>query len=491
MQNAEIIELKKQLLERDIIIEKLQFELDQLKRIVFGKTSEKVDNTGDKPNEYNQMALFEQEKKSLDNVEIEQSIQAHTRTITRTNNPVRKGLPENLRREIIVLNPENVIEGSRKIGEEITEILEYKKPEIYVKQYVRPKYSIPGQEGIAIAKLPERIVNKGIFGNSIMAHVIVSKFVDHIPLHRQVNIFSRLSTEISYNTLVENVNKFGSELIVFRELIQEQIRQSNYRQLDESTLKVMNEGKKGNSHLGYMWVSHAPRQNLVLFEYHPSRSGQVAKSIMEGSSGYLQTDGYSAYHQFNENKDIIHMYCMAHVRRKFFEALQYNKNISQYAMDIIAKLYGIEKIIREANLNDIEILSIRQKESIPILDEFKTFLLENKIKSTPSSPIGKAINYAINCFDGLTVYTTQPQLQIDNNLIENKIRPLALGRKNYMFAGNHQAAENTATFYSLIACCQLNNVCPQRWFETVFEKLPQEKINNLQYLMPNSDFWKS
>lgn len=502
MQNTEILELIKQLQSRDKTIadfeyktqklelhnQQLQLQLEQLKRLIFGKKSEK-NKAQDNPL---QATLFELPQ--IETITQTKEIPAHTVSKTIATNEKNKSsrnpLPAHLERKEFIITPENIPAGSVIIGEEITEILEIENPKFYVNKIIRPKYKVPSSNNILIGKLPERIINKGVLGDSIVADMIIKKYVDHIPVYRQQKGYKRIGIDIEYNTMLENMQFYGKSLTPLYYCLMKLVMKSWYVQNDETSFKVIDESKKGKIHLGYMWVTHSPPNNLILFTYNKSRSTEAANSILKDFKGYLQTDAYSAYGNLKNADDIIHMYCMAHVRRKFFDAKKNNASLANYALDLIRNLYAIEETLREEKYSDEQMLEIRQTKSIPLLNQFKEWLKENLLKVTPKSPIGVAIGYALKCYDGLIIYTQHAKLQIDNNQIENKIRPVALGRKNYMFSGSHNAAQISAIYYSLVGSCILNNVNPNTYFEKLFKIIPNEKVNNLEYLLPNSDFWK-
>ncbi len=247
-----------------------------------------------------------------------------------------------------------------------------------------------------------------------------------------------------------------------------------YLQADETGIKVLESDKKGACHLGYYWVYHAPVDGLVVFDYQKGRGQEGPKEMLIDFSGVLQSDGYGVYGALFKNSEKVNqLYCMAHIRRKFDEAVHYDKARASYAVEQIGELYAIEKHIREAfpSLSEDEIVALRIKGALPLLDTIKAWLLEEYPKVLPQSPIGKAIAYALPLWDKMYAYTLHGHLQIDNNAIENAIRPVALGRKNYLFAGTHHSAQNAAMVYSLFATCHKHEVNPGQWLIDVLHKL--------------------
>lgn len=232
--------------------------------------------------------------------------------------------------------------------------------------------------------------------------------------------------------------------------------------------------KKGACHLGYYWVYHAPVDGIVIFDYQKGRGQAGPKEMLSDFSGVLQSDGYGVYQALFKNSEKVNqLYCMAHIRRKFDEAVNYDKERATYAVEQIGNLYGLEKHIREATpqLSESEIVVLRRNQATPILDEIKKWLLAEYPKVLPQSPIGKAVAYAIPLWDKMYTYTLHGHLQIDNNGVENAIRPIALGRKNYLFAGTHHTSQNAAMVYSLFATCNKHEVNPQQWLIDVLQKL--------------------
>ena len=222
---------------------------------------------------------------------------------------------------------------------------------------------------------------------------------------------------------------------------------------------------------------------LVLYEYDPSRGQTAPGKFLTDYKGYLQTDGYVVYDALS-NKQIKLAGCMAHARRYFFEAQQNDNARAGWMLDKLQELYAIEDVARKLNYTNGQRFTIRQKKSLPILNDIKNWLNENQLLVTPKSPVGKAIAYMQIRWAKLTLFATDGLLEIDNNLVENVIRPIALGRKNYLFAGSHQAAARAGIIYSFITCCKKNNIDPYKWLEDTLTKLPDTKKSELYKLLP-------
>ena len=353
--------------------------------------------------------------------------------------PGRNPLPASLPREDVVLEPTEDVTDCICIGEEITEVLEIKAAEFFVKRFVRPKYARKNDQGIAIADTQNRVIEKGIAGPSVLAMIIVSKFIDHLPIHRQLAIFKRIGIELKYNTVLDWSNQCLNVLVPLYDLLKKKVFESGYIQADETTLKVLDNEKKGSAHQGYLWAYRSAIEKLIYFEYQPGRGKTGPAELLKNYRGYLQTDGYGAYDQFALRKNITILNCMAHARRYFKEAEDNDKSRAQYALTEIQKLYAIEREIKELSLE--EKCRIRQEQSSPILKALGEWMIEQHAQVTPKSAIGKALEYSLKRWQELSRYTSSGELQIDNNLIENDIRPIALGRKNYLFAGSHESAQ--------------------------------------------------
>ena len=254
--------------------------------------------------------------------------------------------------------------------------------------------------------------------------------------------------------------------------------------VDESPIKVQDKDKKGACHQGYMWVRYAPLSKSVLFEYYKSRSTKGPIDDLSSFTGYVQTDGYSGYTHLASLQNITHLSCWAHARRYFEKALQNDKERASHVMKLIQLLYAIEALARESDMSHEDRHKLRMDKTLPIINEIGQYIYKEKNNVTPQSPIGKAFDYCSNRWTSLQNYLTHGMLEIDSNLVENSIRPLALGRKNYLFAGSHDAAKDIALFYSFFATCTKNNVDPQKWLIHVIQNINDTKTSQLKYLLP-------
>lgn len=468
-------------------ISSLSFELDKLRKYIFGSKSEKFPHKNSDPQ---QMGLFDlgtsqaqQEELSDKAVETAEKKPAKKRA----KGQGRMNLPENLRREIIIIEPEEDTTGCVKIGEEVTEVLELIPAEFYVKQYVRPKYARSNGQGVMIGELPERVIDKGIPSESVITQMSVDKYVYGMPLHRQIDKYQRLGVNIPASTASDWLLKGWRSLVPLWELLRLLVLEQKYLQADETPLKVLDRDHKNGIHQGYLWLYHAPADKIVLFDYQKGRSSNGPKTMLDNFSGIIQTDGYSVYESlFANHPHIMLIYCMAHARRKFVDALKYDKEKATYVLERMQQLYAIERRMRDDENTWEEKTTIRQKEALPVLEELKKWMLEQLPQVLPKSPLGIALAYTFPRWEGLCAYAMHGQLEIDNNLAENAIRPIAIGRKNYLFAGSHQAAEMTAAMYSFMATCKKNGVDEFAWLKDVLERIQSIKHKDLYQLLPNN-----
>jgi len=471
--------------------EYLRFQISELQRMIFGSKSERFrpDKVDDR-----QLDLFADVQEMLADTRQEEVTVKQTVIYEREKakkKPVRSRLPEHLRREEEIIEPMDIPEGAVKIGEALTEILEYKPADIYVRVIIRPKYVVPGTEGegcVVVAPMPSLPVVKGNAGAGILSHICVSKFIDHLPFYRQAEIFKRQKIPVAESSLKGWYAAACRLLEPLYEILIHEIMGCDYLQADESPIPVLTSDKPGATHKGYMWVFHAPVEGLACFRYGKSRSGEVAAGFIDGYRGALQTDAYAGYDQYKNKDHITLLGCMVHSRRKFEHAKENSPSKSRQALALYAKLYRIEERAREEGMSFEERHLLRMQQSIPAMKELKQWLDEQREQVLPRSPLGIAVSYTLNIWERLERTMTDGKFEIDNNKIENKIRKLALGRKNYMFCGSHEGAERNAMMYSFFACCSEAGVNPTEWMTDVLNRIPDHHANKLSELLPHN--WK-
>jgi transposase len=410
-----------------------------------------------------------------------------TKTTIVSKHKGREAFAPHLRREVTVVEPQGIdTVTATKIGEDITETLAYTPSELYVKQTRRPRYATPITGTVIQAPAPARAIEKCSADSSLLAQIAVEKYIDHLPLYRQIKRYERMGVNISDSTMGDWVRQLAHALAGIYARHKELVLTSRYLHADETVIQVMTEERKGATHQGYYWVYQSHHDRLVLFDYRPGRGREGPESILKDYKGYLQTDGYAGYDIFKDHPDITLFYCMAHARRKFHEALSNDKERASYALSQIQQLYTIERHCRQNSIAHEALTQYRQEHAVPVLHALRTWMQQAYAEVLPKSAIGKALAYSLQRWDGLSLYATNGMLNIDNNPVENSIRPVALGRKNYLFAGSHAAAERGAIFYSLFATCKVHGVNPYNWLKDVLDKLAYWKLANIDELLPQN-----
>jgi transposase len=417
---------------------------------------------------------------------------------------VRLPLPEDLRREEEIIEPEDKDESWVRIGEEITEVLEHKPGELYVRRIIRPKYAvkpIANQEaeeanadeepGVRVAALPLMPLPRSNAGASLLAELLINKYQHHLPFHRQIGIFKQIGVTLPASTIN---GWFQGSCDLLRALffrLQEIVLSSDYIQVDESTVPVIH-SKKSRTVKAYLWMVRSVMKNMVFFHYDKgSRKQRVVVNLLKDYQGAIQTDGYEAYSIYEQKKGVLLLGCWAHARRKFEESLKEDKTGAEYALAQIGKLYQVEAMADDQKLDYEQRAELRRRLAYPIMCAFEKWVVNYYPKVFPKGRMGKALSYTYSIFHRLSRYHLDGRYKPDNNLAENAIRPLAIGRKNYLFCGNHEAAENAAVIYSLLGCCKASDVNPREWLTDVLTKIPAYNNDyslDLADLLPHN--WK-
>ena len=427
--------------------------------------------------------------------QTEQGENQHTERIEYTRSkgsarthPGRVHLPEHLPVEQVVIDPPEDLSAMVCIGQLVTDKLEIVPAKAFIKRYIRNKYVVKGDPGagVMVADLPDELSDKSIAGASVMAQVVADKYADHLPLYRQQQRFSRHGISIASSTLGSWVATAGDYLGILYEHQLAHTKSQGYLQVDETPVPVLESEKKGKTHQGYYWVYYSPLTRCVLFDYQRGRGRAGPAGMLEGFSGYLQTDGYSVYESFGDRPEIIHLGCWAHARRYFERALESDRQRAGYAMGKIQVLYAIERSAREDKLPAVQRKALRAEQSVGILDELGEWISATGPQTEPTSALGKALYYTARHWDKLNVYVNDGSLEIDNNLVENQIRPTVLGRKNFLFAGSHKAAQRAAMFYTMMGNCKLHGVDPVHWLEYVIRNIMSTKYENVPSLYPQT-----
>lgn len=462
----------------------LKFQVEYYKRLAFGQKRERFEGDKDQmslPFEMNPETAQKQEEQVKEKLTYE-------RRKSTSNHKGRQPLPEHLPVEVIEIYPKEDISTMVCIGKEVTEELEYKPASFYIKRYIRYKYAPKNKEGVVIGELPNRVIEKGIPGAGLLAWILTCKYLEHLPLYRLLQGFKRAKIPIASSTL-EGWTRQALKIIdiLYQHLLID-TRAMGYLQSDESPIKVIDKSKKGTTHRGYYWVHHNPIDKTVLFDYQPGRSREAADHVLADFKGYLQTDAYAAYDKIGKREGVTHLNCWAHARRVFDQAKDNDKERAQKALTFIQQLYAVEARARAEKMTPQQRKELRLEKSLPILNEFGKWMFQQmrNHQILPKSPIGKAFCYSMERWDQLNAYLKDGVLEIDNNLVENAIRPLALGRKNYLFAGSHDAAQRAAGIYSFFAICKKHEVNPYQWLKYVLENIHTINHKNIRDLYPQN-----
>jgi transposase len=405
---------------------------------------------------------------------------------TRAARPVRQPLPAHLETERVVLEPAEVQqqpEGWRKLGEEVTEELDWKPAKFIKRLYIRPKYA--NAERIVIAPLPARLIEKGLPGAGLLTQILVSKYEDHLPLYRQEKIYrERHAVNLSRQTLCGWVDAAADWLMpIYREM-KAGLVVGDYLQADETPIRYLDPDVKGKSQQGWLWTYSHPRGDVV-FEWKISRSREGPAEFLKTFRGKLQTDGFSVYESLARarGEELILIGCWAHARRGFHEALEEDRRAAWFVGQI-GQLYAVEKHLRERNAGPQLRAAVRAWQSRPVLARLRRALEIVRRRVLPKSLLGQALDYALARWEALTRYVDDGRLEIDNNLCENAIRPTAIGKKNFLFIGHPEAGQRSAVIYSVLGSCRRHGINPAEYLQNVFERLPKAKTSEVKSLAP-------
>lgn len=391
-----------------------------------------------------------------------------------------------------------------RIGEEVSEKLDYIPAQLRIIRYIRPQYACKDCQGtesssktILIAPPLIQLIPKGIATPSLLTHIIISKFADALPFYRQQAQFKRIGIEIPRSTMSAWCIYVAEACNPLIALLTKNIRSGPLINMDETPLQVLKELGRKNTTKSFIWVFRGgdPQRPSIVFKYDPSRSKKVPEDFVGDTyQGYIQTDGYAGYDALGQREGIIHLGCLIHVRRKFMDILKAVKKTSkikgsttQKALSLIREIYRLEKQAQDEKMSNDQIRDLRMEKAVPVLDKFKKLLDETISQTPPSGLLHKAIAYALGQWDRLVRYTENGMLRPDNNLTENVIRPVALGRKNWLFAGSPRGARAGMVFFSLISTAKANGLDAYTYLRHVFEMLPEAILeDNYKKLLPQN-----
>ncbi|RJE85480.1 IS66 family transposase [Paracoccus onubensis] len=458
-------------LRKDERIARLEKLVAAFKQAAFGRKSEKSD-----PDQF-ELALEDIETAIAAINADEDADTSPAKRVAMPRAVNRGALPRHLPRIEEVIEPEELTCACggclHCIGEDVSERLDIVPAQFRVIVTRRPKYACRAcTDGVMQAPAPARLILGGLPTEATIAHVLVSKYADHLPLYRQAQIYSRQGVDLDRSTLADWVGRAAFELHPVFEALIEDLKRSTKLFMDETRAPVLDPGRR-KTKTGYFWALARDDRSWdgeappgVAFTYAPGRGGQHAEQILQGFGGILQVDGYAGYNRLlapdRVGPDIHLAYCWAHARRKLVEITRASPApIADAGVKRIRELYRIEAEIRGSD--PATRLAARQEHSAPIVAELEVWLTHHRARVAAKSPLGEALKYIFKYWNGLCLFLTDGRVEIDNNTVERTIRPIALNRKNALFAGHDAGAENWAVIASLIETCKLNAVDPQAW----------------------------
>lgn len=478
---------------RDEQITSLQEQLDWFKRQIFGKKSERIVKNLNEA----QLMISGCEALEITPQEELQTVPAHQRRKPNRNGQDAITLPPDLPVETTVLDlpeEEKVCQETGvalvKIGEEVTRRLAHKTGSYFIKEIIRPKYAIPGNEeaGILIHELPSFILPKCRVDESVLAEIVTKKFADHLPLYRIAEIMGREGIGISRKLLSQWVIRLGLLLVPLYEVMLHKILKSNSIYIDESPVNIL---EKKKCRKGYMWTivgGEGADPPYRIYDFRENRKYDNVEQMLFEYHGVLHSDKYGAYEQLAAAKKIIWCPCYGHMRRKFFEAEAGDPSFRDWMLDQFGRLFDLEQHAWQQSPE--ERLLIRQEQEVPIIDEMigkvKNRLIDGKL--LPKSKFKEALGYFVSLTPYLKNYTLYPNARLDNNVAERALRPLAIGRKNWLFFGSANGGQAAAVLLSLVQTCRGLNIDPRAYLEDLFRCYMDHPANRLEELLP--DVWK-
>lgn len=475
-----------QLQDRDDEVESLKLQLEKLRRMLFGRSSEKVRQ---------QIEQLELRLEDLESAKSERQHRAEApRPETAREPRSSRSLPEHLPREIEMHMPghETCPECGgrlRLLGEDISEVLERIPATYKVIRHVRPKYSCGRCQHIVQAPAPSRPLQRSMAGPALLANVLVSKYCDHLPLYRQAEIAARQGVELERSTLAEWVGGTSALLQPLVDAVHQHVMAADKLHADDTPFPVLAPGT-GKTKTGRLWTyvrddrpAGDEQPPAVWFSYSPDRKGEHPREHLKEFTGILQADGYAGFHHLYGNGRIREAACWAHVRRKFYDLhVAHASPVAGEAIERIAALYAIEQEIR--GRPPAERCEERRARARPLLDELHRWMEKKLSGLSRKSEVASAIRYALSRWRALLRYVDDGRIEIDNNGAERALRAVVMGRHNYLFAGSDSGGERAAAIYTLIGTAKLNGVDPEAYLRSVLARIADHPINRIHQLLP-------
>lgn len=477
---------QKTIKEQDFVIQKLTDEIAWFRKQVFGSKTERFISNETQCD----LGLEVESQENTTEPQIENVSYTRRKKSSGDNfkGHGRSTWPDHLPREKKEIAPDFDTTDYTRITEKVTETLQYTPPKFWVLQEIRGVYKKNNSDTTEILtpELPPRVIDQGNVGASVVAQLLVDKCTFHLPVYRTTKKWEASSNIVipdstAYDWFAKGCFWFD---VIRREMLKK-ITSSGYVQLDESTIKVQIKKKKGKCHTGSMMVVHAPVEKLVVFTYRNSKNMQGSSEVLGNDyTGIFQTDCCPSYLNFASGENIEHVGCNAHSRRYFDEALGSDRKNAEYMLKLYQDLFNVDKEAKDKHMTFDERFVLRDEKSKPIIETMKIWLNEKVATEIPKGRLGKAVTYSLNHWKELTAFLNNGIIELSNNRIENVIRLLAMGRKNFMFAGSVQGAHNLAIAYSIMATCRLNKINPYDYVSNALEQLPSRKANDINDLIP-------
>ncbi|MGB8625079.1 MAG: IS66 family transposase [Candidatus Cybelea sp.] len=476
-----------ELLSRHVEIEALKLDILKLRRLQFGQKSEK------RACQIEQLELRLEELETTE-AQLSEALAAQGKMAPSTRTPrTRREWPDHLARETQVVAPHEEscpsCNGTLKpLGEDVSETIEYVPARFKVIRCVRPKLACASCDAIVQAPVPSRPIERGIAGPGLLAHVLVGKYADHLPLYRQSEIYARVGVDLDRSLLADWVGRASELLAPLADALRRHVFAADVVHGDDTPLPVLAPGR-GKTKTGRLWTyvrderpAGGQAAPAVWFAYTPDRKGEHPQRHLNDFIGILQADGYAGFSGLYDGGRVVEAACWAHVRRKFVDLYELHQSeVAKEVLDRIGALYAIEKEIRERS--PVERRAVRQERSRPLLDALELYLRDMLRTLSQKSAMAKAIRYALSRWEALNRYCDDGRIEIDNNAAERALRCVALGRKNYLFAGSDAGGERAAAIYSLLGTAKLNGFNPEAYLREVLARIAEHPITRIDELL--------